>query len=99
MGQIANALIRREDGRLSSQLTVNPKNAFEVGSSSQPHDIYHEQAKVVVTLMNGREVETRPEEPKKDDRESTPNPKGSRVEKSSKKKEVNPLDFKASGVV
>lgn len=90
MGQIATALNKTEDGRLPSQPTINPKNTFEVGSRSQAHETYHEQAKVVVTLRNGREVETRPEEPKKDARESDPNPKGSRVEKSSKEKEVNP---------
>ena len=43
-----------------------------------------------VTLRNGHEVETRPEEPKKDARESTAIPKGSGVEGVFKGKEVTP---------
>ena len=99
MGQIATVVNRREEGHLPNQPTINPKDAFEVGSSSQPHDTYHEQAKVVVTLRNGREVEIRPEEPKKDVRESFLNTKGSRVEKSYKKKEVNPSTSSSVPVV
>ena len=76
IGQIANALNRREDGRLPSQPTVNPKNTFEVGSGSQPHDVYHEQANIVVTLRNGHEIETRPEEPKHNLRKPTTHPEG-----------------------
>ena len=59
-GQIATTINRKKEGRLLSQPTVNPKTTFEARSSSQPNDTYHEQAKVVVTLRNGCEVETRP---------------------------------------
>ena len=91
IGQIANTLDRREEGCLPSQPTINPKNTFEVGSGSQPNDTYHEQAKMIVTLRNGREVETRPKEPKKDVQEPSTNPKGSGEEMVSKGKEVTPL--------
>ena len=77
---------------------VNPKNSFEVGSSSQPYDTYHEQVEMVVTLKNGREVETRngrevetrTKEPRKDASEFIANPKGSGTERISKGKEVTP---------
>ncbi|XXG44753.1 hypothetical protein AAC387_Pa02g0021 [Persea americana] len=69
---------------------VNPKNTFEVASGSQPNDIYHEQANIVVTLRNRHEIETRPEEPKHNLREPTAHPKGSRAELVSKEKEVTP---------
>ncbi|XXG55304.1 hypothetical protein AAC387_Pa03g3002 [Persea americana] len=88
--QIANALNRREEGRLPSQPTVNPKNTFEVGNGLQPKDTYHEQANIVVTLRNGHEIETRPKEPKHDLRQHTSHPKASRVELVSKGNEVTP---------
>ena len=69
---------------------VNPRNSFEVGGSSQPHDTYHEQEKMVVTLRNGCGVKTRPEEPKKDARESSAKPNGYGAERVSKGKEVTP---------
>ena len=69
---------------------VNPKNAFEVGSSLQPHGTYHEQTKMVVTLRNGRKVETRLEDPKKDVREPIANPNGSGAEMICKGNEVTP---------
>ena len=76
---------------MPSQPTVNPKNAFEVGSSSQAYDTYHGQAKMVVMLRNGCEIEARRKEPKKDEIESTSNPKGSRVERVSKGKDATLL--------
>ena len=90
MANSSHALNRKEEGRLPSKPMVNPKNAFDVGSSSQPHDTYHEQVKMVVTLRNGPEVGTRPEELKKDVREPTTNPKGFGVEMVSNGKEVTP---------
>ena len=45
---------------------------------------------MVVMLRDGCEVETRPEDPQKDAREPTANPKGSRAERVSKGNEVTP---------
>ena len=69
---------------------VNPKNTFEVGSGLHPNDTYHEQAKMVVTLRNGGEVETRPVELKQGVREPSTNPMGSRADMVSKGKKVIP---------
>ncbi|XP_058223187.1 uncharacterized protein LOC131332892 [Rhododendron vialii] len=49
----------------------------------------HEQAKLVVTLRNGRDVETRPEEVKANEKVSPPVAERSRVDKRSKEKETD----------
>ncbi|XP_058189424.1 uncharacterized protein LOC131307014 [Rhododendron vialii] len=58
VGQIANAFNRREEGRLPSQ-PVQPH-----GGQFVVHDTPHADAKVIMTLRNKREVETRPEKVK-----------------------------------
>ncbi|GFS44291.1 SH3 domain-containing protein [Actinidia rufa] len=64
MGQLANALSRRDEGKLPSQSVANPKGQYEV------HDIHgHEQAKAIMTLRAGREIDTRPEDEKNDKKE------------------------------
>ncbi|XP_058189217.1 uncharacterized protein LOC131306808 [Rhododendron vialii] len=54
VGQIANALSRREEGRLPNQLVQPPKGQFVI------HETPPAKAKVVMTLRNKREVETQP---------------------------------------
>ncbi|XP_057500991.1 uncharacterized protein LOC130785012 [Actinidia eriantha] len=64
MGQLANALSRWDEGKLPSQSVANPKGQYEV------HDIHgHEQAKAIMTLRAGREIDTRPEDEKNDKKE------------------------------
>ena len=86
MGQLANALSRRDEGKLPSQSVANPKGQYEV------HDIHgHEQAKAIMTLRAGREIDTRPEEEKKDKKEEEKSSNNSKVvvsESSSPKGDV-----------
>lgn len=89
MGQIANSLNRREEGRLPSQPVKNPKGQYEV-EHSQASDSYHEQAKAVITLRSGREVETRPEEDKVKEKSSPNKSKDSGDEKVPKRKKAIP---------
>ncbi|XP_058213682.1 uncharacterized protein LOC131325434 [Rhododendron vialii] len=76
MGQLANALSRREEGRLPSQPIGNPKGQYAM-ENAQVNDSYHEQAKAVVTLRNGRVLDTRPEGNKGTLEESVTNSKSS----------------------
>ncbi|GFZ16752.1 hypothetical protein Acr_26g0000220 [Actinidia rufa] len=70
MGQLANALSRRDEGKLPSQSVANPKGQYEV------HDI---QAKAIMTLRAGHEIDTRPEEEKKDKKEEEKSSNNSKV--------------------
>ncbi|KAI5668570.1 hypothetical protein M9H77_18423 [Catharanthus roseus] len=54
IGQLANAISRREEGRLPSHPIENPRTN------------YHEQAKAVITLRSGKEVDNKVGEPIKD---------------------------------
>ncbi|KAI5668810.1 hypothetical protein M9H77_18663 [Catharanthus roseus] len=54
IGQLANAISRRDKGRLPSHLIENPRTN------------YHEQAKAVITLRSGKEVDNKVGEPIKD---------------------------------
>ncbi|KAI5676445.1 hypothetical protein M9H77_07395 [Catharanthus roseus] len=54
IGQLANAISRREEGRLRSNPIENPRTN------------YHEQAKAVITLRSGKEVDNKVGEPIKD---------------------------------
>ncbi|GFS36317.1 hypothetical protein Acr_00g0045320 [Actinidia rufa] len=73
-GQLANALSRRDEGKLPSQSVANPKGQYEV------HDIHgHEQAKAIMTLRAGREIDTRPEEEKKAKKEEEKSSNNSKV--------------------
>ena len=61
MGQLANALSRRDEGKLPSQSVANPKGQYEV------HDNHcHEQAKAIMTLRAEHEIDTRLEKEKND---------------------------------
>ncbi|XP_058217050.1 uncharacterized protein LOC131327950 [Rhododendron vialii] len=89
VGQIANALNRREEGRLPSQL-VQPHGRQFLVHDSPPAD-----AKVIMTLRNKREVETRPEKvkPKEHLAPSDPDDFG---KESSQSKDGTPLVTPAS---
>ncbi|GFY95438.1 hypothetical protein Acr_10g0008230 [Actinidia rufa] len=64
MGQLANALSRRDEGKLPSQSIANSKGQYEV------HNIHgHEHAKAIMNLRAGREIDTRPEDEKNDKKE------------------------------
>lgn len=89
MGQIANSLSRREEGRLPSQTVSNPKGQYEV-EHAQASDTYHEQAKAAIILRSGRDVETRPKEDKAKEKPSPNKSKDSGNEKVSKSKEAIP---------
>ncbi|KAI5656704.1 hypothetical protein M9H77_25497 [Catharanthus roseus] len=54
IGQLANAISRRDEGRLPSHPIENPRAN------------YHEQAKAVITIRNGKEVDNKVGEPIKD---------------------------------
>ncbi|GFY89217.1 hypothetical protein Acr_06g0011570 [Actinidia rufa] len=64
MGQLANALSLQDKGKLPSQSVANLKSQYKV------HDIHdHEQAKAIMTLRVGHEIDTHPEEKKKGKKE------------------------------
>ncbi|KAI5650359.1 hypothetical protein M9H77_36364 [Catharanthus roseus] len=54
IGQLANAISRRDEGKLPSDLIENPRVN------------YHEQAKAIITLKNGKLVDNKVGEPIKD---------------------------------
>ncbi|KAI5654857.1 hypothetical protein M9H77_32044 [Catharanthus roseus] len=54
IGQLDNAISRRDEGRLPSHPIENPRTN------------YHEQAKAVITLRSGKEVDNKVGEPIKD---------------------------------
>ncbi|KAI5668096.1 hypothetical protein M9H77_17949 [Catharanthus roseus] len=56
IGQLANEISRRDEGKLPSHLLGNPRAN------------YHEQAKAVITLRNGKEVDNKVGEPIKDNK-------------------------------
>ena len=59
LGQMANNMIRREEGKLPSQTEANPKgqNGVESLGGNGKH---HEQVQAVITLRSGKELEARP---------------------------------------
>ncbi|KAI5676870.1 hypothetical protein M9H77_07820 [Catharanthus roseus] len=56
IGQLANAISRRDEGKLPSHPIENPRTNF------------HEQAKAIITLRNGKLVDNKVGEPMKDDK-------------------------------
>ncbi|XP_058219706.1 uncharacterized protein LOC131330222 [Rhododendron vialii] len=93
VGQLANALNHRDEGRLPSQPVANPRGMHHIDNSQG-----HEQAKLVVTLRNGRDVETRPEEVKAKEKVSPPVAERSKVDKRSKEKETDPVSTIVPGL-
>jgi hypothetical protein len=69
VGQIANTLNRREEGKLPSQPFVNPKGLYMVNETS-----HLEQIQAITTLRSGRVVDNHVEE-KKEEQLETPQTK------------------------
>jgi hypothetical protein len=61
VGQIANTLNRREEGKLPSQPFVNPKGLYMVNETS-----HLEQIQAITTLRSGRVVDNHVEEKKEE---------------------------------
>ncbi|KAI5676630.1 hypothetical protein M9H77_07580 [Catharanthus roseus] len=80
IGQLANAISRRDEGRLPSHPIENPRAN------------YHEQAKVVIALRNGKEVDNKVGEPIKDNELNENETKEIDIETKIEKK-VNYLRF------
>ncbi|XP_058223079.1 uncharacterized protein LOC131332796 [Rhododendron vialii] len=85
VGQIANALNRRDEGRLPNQ-PVQPHGGQFVVHDSPPAD-----AKVIMTLRNKREVETRPEKVKPKEHLAPSNPDDFGKESSQSKEGTPPV--------
>jgi hypothetical protein len=66
MGQMANTLNRREEGKLPSQPVVNPKGLYMVNETS-----HLEQIQAITTLRSGRVVDNHVEEKKEEQLETT----------------------------
>lgn len=60
MGQLAQTVGRRDEGRLPSQPVNNPKGQYGVEFSNS-NEQFHEQAKAITTLRSGREVDNKVE--------------------------------------
>ena len=58
MGQLANALNRREEGKLPSQLVSNPRGQY-MAQENHPNDIHHEEANAMTTLRSGHVVDNK----------------------------------------
>ncbi|KAI5648402.1 hypothetical protein M9H77_34407 [Catharanthus roseus] len=74
IGQLANAISRRDEGKLPSHPIKNPRTN------------YHEQAKAVITLRNGKLVDNKVGEPIKDSELNENETKGSDMETKIEKK-------------
>ncbi|XP_058181269.1 uncharacterized protein LOC131299708 [Rhododendron vialii] len=85
VGQIANALNRREEGRLPSQPVQPPGEQFVI------HDPPPADAKVIMSLRNKREVETRPEKAKPKEHLAPSDPDNFGDESSQSKKGTLPV--------
>ena len=66
IGQIANTLNRREEGKLPSQVVVNPKGLYMVEGSTS----HLEQVQAITTLRSGKVVDNLVEEKKKEQLEA-----------------------------
>ncbi|MGV8048382.1 hypothetical protein PJP07_29700, partial [Mycobacterium kansasii] len=62
VGQLATTLNEREKGKLPSQPVANPNGQCEIGSNSNQGQ-YHEQAKSIITLRSGKQIDNRIEVP------------------------------------
>ncbi|TVU64925.1 hypothetical protein, partial [Cobetia crustatorum] len=65
LGQLATALNEREKGKFPGQPVANPKGQYEIGSNSNQEQ-YHEQAKSIITLRSGKQIENNVEMPKEE---------------------------------
>ncbi len=58
MGQLANALNKREEEKLPSQPVSNPRGQY-MAQENQLNTIHHEQANALTTLRSGRVVDNK----------------------------------------
>jgi hypothetical protein len=58
MGQIANTLNKREEGKLPSQPVSNPKGHYMVEGSTS----HHQQVQAITILRSGRRVDNHVQE-------------------------------------
>jgi hypothetical protein len=65
LGQLADTLSRREEGKLPSQLVANPKGQYIVDGNTASSS-NNEQVQAITVLMIGKEVDNKVAE-KKDD--------------------------------
>ncbi|KAI5654833.1 hypothetical protein M9H77_32020 [Catharanthus roseus] len=75
IGQLANAISRRDEGKLPSHPIENPRAN------------YHEQAKAVITIRNGKLVDNKVGEPIKDSESNNNETKGISMTKIESKRE------------
>ena len=95
IGQLANALSRREEGKLPSQPVNNPKGQYSI-ENSQADAAYQEQAKAIVTLRDGRVIDTRPGVDEEKNGQSVSKSKDSRIEKINESKKDPPPSLSTS---
>ncbi|XP_059650646.1 uncharacterized protein LOC132296462 [Cornus florida] len=69
VGQLAQALNRREDGKLPSQPVANPRGVRIIDEVTG-QEVHHEQVQAITTLRSGKRVENKveEEEAKKDEK-------------------------------
>jgi hypothetical protein len=78
IGQLANALNRREEGKLPSQPVANPKGILVIDDSpSSSCNAPPEQVQSITTLRSGKIINSKVGEEKKESNEQSKNPKES----------------------
>ncbi|KAI5680948.1 hypothetical protein M9H77_02175 [Catharanthus roseus] len=85
IGQLANAISRRDEGKLPSHPIENPRAN------------YHEQAKAVITIRNGKLVDNKVGEPIKDSESNNNETKGismTKIERKIEKELASSSNFK-----
>jgi hypothetical protein len=85
LGQIANTLNRREEGKLPSKTVANPNGHYTIEEVTS----YHQQVLAIATLQSGRRVDNHVQE-KKDEQIETP--QNLQKEKSFIKNDILELD-------
>ncbi|KAI5659499.1 hypothetical protein M9H77_28292 [Catharanthus roseus] len=86
IGQLANAINRRDEGKLPSHPIENPRAN------------YHEQAKAVITIKNGKLVDNKVGEPVKDSESNNNETKGismTKIERKIEKELASSSNFKS----
>src|SRR4029450_1583902 len=80
IGQLANALNRREEGKLPSQPVANPKGILVIDDSpSSSCNAPQEQVQSITTLRSGKIINSRVGEEKRELSEQPKNPKESQL--------------------
>ncbi|XP_058082476.1 uncharacterized protein LOC131230589 [Magnolia sinica] len=58
-------VMSQPEGKFPSQPVVNPKGQYEIGSNSNQEQ-YHEQAKSIITLRSGKQIENKVDMPREE---------------------------------